>query len=298
VTRADGAQAARVGLATCAALPWGDDDETALTQALKARGVHAPWLVWSDVNPTTVHEDVDLVVIRNTWDYINDQSGFLSWVEACSVPVLNAPETIRWNSDKRYMLDLAAAGVPSVPTLVVDSTEVEWQPPVGYEEIVVKPAIGVGSRGAQRFFADTEMDEARAHALSLVQAGNSAIVQPYLPSVDAGSETALIHIDGEFTHAITKGQMLRRDGGGQWVEGLYLQEDIQQRTASEQQLVVARAAFEAVPEADLLYARVDLVDDPDGAPVVLELELIEPSLFLAFEPSTANVLAEAILRRL
>jgi len=92
--------------------------------------------------------------------------------------------------------------------------------------------------------------------------------------------------------------MLRRDGGGQWVEGLYLQEDIQQRTASEQQLVVARAAFEAVPEADLLYARVDLVDDPDGAPVVLELELIEPSLFLAFEPSTANVLAEAILRRL
>lgn len=298
MTNNHGEKAARVGLATCAALPLGDDDETALTQALEARGVHAPWLVWSDVDPTTVHRDVSLVVIRNTWDYINNQSGFLSWVEACSVPVLNAPETIRWNSDKRYMLDLAAAGVPAVPTLVVDSAEVDWELPGGCDEIVVKPAIGVGSRGAQRFFVEAEADDARAHVLSLVRTGNSAIVQPYLPSVDAGSETALIHIDGEFTHAITKGPMLRREGGGHWVEGLYLQEDIQHRTATEQQLVVARAALEAVPEADVLYARVDLVDDLDGAPVVLELELIEPSLFFAFEPATADVLAEAIMRRL
>lgn len=290
--------AARVGLATCAALPSGDDDEIALTTALQNKGADVSWVIWSDTDPTTLDRDIDLLVIRNTWDYINNQEGFLSWVESCSVPVMNPPATIRWNSNKKYMLDLVAAGVPAVPTQVIDSVQVAWDPPTGYNEIVVKPAVGVGSRGAQRFFVETELEDARSHARSLVDAGNSAVVQPYLPSVDAGSETALIHIDRQFAHAITKGPMLRREGGGTWVEGLYLQENINHRVASEQQLVVARAALEAVPEAELLYARVDLIDDLNNEPVVLELELIEPSLFFAFEPATAEVLAEAILSRL
>lgn len=298
MTPAQRGEAAQVGLATCAALPLGDDDEIALTEALDAKGINAGWFIWSDTDPTTLHELVDVLVIRNTWDYINDREGFLAWVESCSVPVLNPPNIIRWNSNKTYMLDLRASGVPAVETLVVDSPNLEWELPKGYEEIVVKPGIGVGSRGAQRFLVASEQDAAREHARSLIDAGNVALIQPYLPSVDAGSETALIHIDGQFAHAITKGPMLRRDGSGEWVEGLYLQENIGHREASEQQLVVARAALEAAPSDELLYARVDLVEDLDGSPVVLELELIEPSLFFAFEPKTATALAEAILRRL
>ncbi len=132
---------------------------------------------------------------------------------------------------------------------------------------------------------------------TIIDSGNSAVVQPYLASV-TGSETALIHIDGQFSHSVSKGPMLRRDGGGQWVEGLYLAEDIDHREVSEQQLVVARAALEAAPPGDVLYARVDLVNDDNGAPMVLELELIEPSLFFSFDQGSAQKMADAIVARI
>ena len=92
--------------------------------------------------------------------------------------------------------------------------------------------------------------------------------------------------------------MLRRDGGGEWVEGLYLAEDIDHREVGEQQLVVARAALEAAPAGHVLYARVDLVDDDNGAPMVLELELIEPSLFFSFNEGSAQNMADAIVARI
>ena len=297
MTSARRAEAARVGLATCAALPLGDADDSALTAALESNGADVHWVIWSDADPHTLHEFVDMLVIRNTWDYVDDRDGFLAWVEACSVPVLNPPNIVRWNSNKAYMLDLLAAGVPTVPTQVVEVRDQDWSVPQGCEEIVVKPAIGAGSRGAQRFRVADEIDEARHHAGTIIDSGNSAVVQPYLASVDSGSETALIHIDGQFSHSVSKGPLLRRDGSGEWVEGLYLAEDIDHREVGEQQLVVARAALEAAPPADVLYARVDLVDDDNGAPMVLELELIEPSLFFSFDEGSAQKMADAIAAR-
>ena len=297
MTSARDAQPIRVGLATCAALPNGDEDEWLLATALNDRGLDTEWVVWSASEPAAMGERFDVVVIRSTWDYVDDREAFLAWVEACSVPVLNPTSIVRWNSNKAYMLDLLAAGVPTVPTHIVATLDQDWSVPHGCEEIVVKPAVGAGSRGAQRFRVADEIDAARHHAGTIVDSGDSAVVQPYLASVDSGSETALIHIDGQFSHSVSKGPLLRRDGGGEWVEGLYLAEDIDHREVGEQQLVVARAALEAAPPADVLYARVDLVDDDNGAPMVLELELIEPSLFFSFDEGSAQNMADAIVAR-
>jgi glutathione synthase/RimK-type ligase-like ATP-grasp enzyme len=297
VTSTPEAPPIRVGLATCAGLPNGDEDESLLATALHDHGVDTEWVVWSASDPAAMGERFDIVVIRSTWDYVDDREAFVGWVEACTAPVWNSASVVRWNSDKRYMLDLLEAGVPTVPTHIVATLDHEWSVPHGCEEIVVKPAIGAGSRGAQRFRVADEIDEARHHAGMIIDSGNTAVVQPYLSSVDSGSETALVHIDGQFSHSVSKGPMLRRDGSGEWVEGLYLAEDIDHREVGEQQLVVARAALEAAPPGDVLYARVDLVDDDNGAPMVLELELIEPSLFFAFDAGSAQRMTDAIVAR-
>ena len=120
------------------------------------------------------------------------------------------------------------------------------------------------------------------------------MVQPYLPSVDAGSETALVHFDGRFSHSITKGPMLTSDGERPLVDDLYVQENIDPRQASDLQREVALQALAAVPGGPPLYARVDLIDDLDGSPIVLELELIEPSLFFAFDPAAAGRFVDSI----
>lgn len=298
MTSARDAPPIRVGLATCAALPNGDEDESLLATALNDRGVDTEWVVWSASDPAAMGERFDTVVIRSTWDYVDDRETFVAWVEACTTAVWNPAPVVRWNSDKRYMLDLLTAGVPTVPTQIVATLNQDWSVPQGCEEIVVKPAVGAGSRGAQRFRVADEINEARHHAGTIINSGNTAVVQPYLASVDSGSETALIHIDGQFSHSVSKGPLLRRDGGGEWVEGLYLAEDIDHREVGEQQLVVARAALEAAPPGDVLYARVDLVDDCNGAPMVLELELIEPSLFFSFDEGSAQKMADAIVARI
>ena len=298
MTSAREAPPIRVGLATCAALPNGDEDESLLATALNDRGVDTEWVVWSASDPAAMGERFDAVVIRSTWDYVDDREAFVAWVEACTTAVWNPAPVVRWNSDKRYMLDLLTAGVPTVPTQIVATLDRDWSIPHDCEEIVVKPAVGAGSRGAQRFRVADEINEARHHAGTIIDSGNTAVVQPYLASVDSGSETALIHIDGQFSHSVSKGPLLRRDVGGEWVEGLYLAEDIDHREVGEQQLVVARAALEAAPPGDVLYARVDLVDDDNGAPMVLELELIEPSLFFSFDEGSAQKMADAIVARI
>ncbi len=243
---------------------------------------------------------VDAVLIRSTWDYTENPEAFCAWLDAISateLPVVNPAALVRWNSDKRYLADLAAAGVPTVPTTVVDSRDQDWSVPEGFDEFVVKPSVGAGSKGAQRFSAQ-DVDAARTHAEQLLAAGRTVLIQPYLPSVDAGSETALIHFDGVFSHAITKGPMLGRDGKAEMVDGLYVAEVIDPRTATDAQLDVAQQVLAAVPHPGGLYARVDLIDDPDGSPVLLELEMIEPSLFFAFDPPAADRLVAAVRARL
>jgi O-ureido-D-serine cyclo-ligase len=160
---------------------------------------------------------------------------------------------------------------------------------------VIKPSVGAGSRDAQRHARDGR-DAALAHLSRLLDAGRSTLLQPYLERVDAHGETALIHFDGVFSHAIRKGPLLRRGDGP--TDALFAAEDITPRAASESERALARRALQAIPfPQPLAYARVDLIHDADASPRLLELELAEPSLFFAHAPGSAERFAHTVLGR-
>ena len=290
-----------MGLVTCAALPHGDDDEELLVRELEALGIETEWLVWTDVRPEDISSEVNAVVIRSPWDYPEHRESFMRWLEALTVSLFNPPAIARWNSDKRYLLDLAGAGVPTVETTVIEDSTSSWTPPKDFAEFVVKPAVGAGSIGIGRFRED-ELSLAQTRVEEIHRTGRAALVQPYLPSVDHGSETALIFVVGCFSHAVSKGPMLRRDESVELVAGLYVAEEIGSRVPTAQQLTIAQQALDTIPEFTQgevpLYARVDLVNDVLGHPVLLELELIEPSLFFRHRRESAEVFAKAISERI
>jgi glutathione synthase/RimK-type ligase-like ATP-grasp enzyme len=278
---------ARVALATCAALPQLADDEPLLLDALRARGVEAEPAVWD--NPEIAWDAYDLVVVRSTWDYVPRRSEFLAWAEA--VPrLLNPAEVIRWNTDKRYLATLPRA----VPTSFVGPGD-RWEPPEG--EYVVKPTVSAGARDAARYGRGDER-RAAEHVTRLLSAGSTPMVQPYLGAVDEHGETALIFFGGEYSHAIRKGQLLR---SGQDPSGsLYLEEDIRRREPELPEREAAEEILDALPwpRGQLLYARVDLIPGPDGAPRLVELELTEPSLFFSHDQGAAERLAQRVIQRL
>jgi hypothetical protein len=278
-------------LATCAALPDGDEDADLLTAALAEAGVDARWVPWT----APIQEDA-LVVLRSTWDYTDRLAEFLNWV-AARPRIANPAPVVEWNTDKLYLCDLAEAGVPIVPTTVVArGDDVDF---TGHAEFVVKPSVGAGSRGAGRFAAG-ELAVARKHIARLHESGRVVLVQPYLDAIDTVGETALIYVDGEFSHAVRKDPLLAA-AIVHPVEGpaLYVEESIEARVPSEAELAVGAAATAEVRHrfgADQLYARVDLLPGPDG-PVLVELELTEPSLFLQHSAGAATRFAAAIAAR-
>jgi hypothetical protein len=272
-------------LATCAELPGGDEDGDVLVQALADRGIDGRWVVWND---SSVDWDAGLVVLRSTWDYTADRTAFLDWVGRLR-RVANDAAVVRWNTDKVYLRDLADAHVPTVATTFAAPGEtVVFTPDTA--EFVVKPSVGAGSRGAGRFTPE-RVDEARQHAADLHAAGRTVLVQPYLDAVDTAGETGLIYVDGRFSHAVRKGPMLP-DGVAHPVQGweLFVEERIESRVPQPDELVVGATVLDAVRDrfgADQLYARVDLLPSLDG-PVLVELELTEPSLFLQYGGNAAN----------
>ncbi len=283
----------RVALATCRALPDLDDDGPALLAALAARGVDAAPGVWDD--PAFPWGEFDLVVVRSTWDYARQRDVFLAWVErvAALTPIANAPEILRWSTDKRYLRDLDAAGVATAET---------WWPEPGeplpdLPDFVVKPAVSAGCVDTRRFVA-AEREDAAAFAARIQADGRAAMVQPYLDAVDARGETALLFFAGRYSHAIRKGAMLER--GGEAEAALFRAERIEQREATDAERALAERAVSVVPcrPGALLYARVDVVPGPDGAPVVLELELAEPSLFLGYSEGAVERFADAVVAHL
>lgn len=263
----------RIVLAGCAALPDGDGDDAGLLKALRNRGLHARWLPWDD--PATL--DADLVILRATWDYTERLDEFLAWTR--SVPhLINSAQIVQWNTDKRYLDDLHRMGVPVVPTRYFAVGE-QVSVPAG--EVVVKPAVGAGSTGAQRF---VDASEALAHAAVLQDKGRAVLVQPYDSRI-ADGETALVFLGGEESHAFTKGPILPPAGQSPEFEetGTYAQESLSPAAPGDEIWQVGRLAVDAVirrfdlQPQDLLYARVDVIGGPED-PRVLELELVEPGL--------------------
>lgn len=290
--------------ATCAELPDGDPDDHLALPALEAAGIEVRYQVWDD--PAA---DWSLpTMLRSTWDYFHRREQYLDWV--ARVPLLwNPAEVVAWNTDKVYLDELAAAGIPVVTSrtlrpgddrahvarVVEDSFEGDATAP---RSVVVKPTVSAGSINTMRH---TTPDAAVAHATALLGEGRSVLVQPYLDAVDSAGETGLVVIDGDVSHAFRKGQILHADGGLH--EGLYAREDIRSTEPTDEQLALAHQVTGWLAErfgthAPLLYARVDTVPGPDGSPVLLELELTEPSLWLVADPAQGRNLATALARRL
>lgn len=266
-----------------------DEDLPPLTAALGRIGVASEVVVWDD--PAVDWHRFARVIVRSTWDYPARRASFLAWAGRVGASRLyNKLPVLRWNTDKRYMVDLAAAGVAIVPT--------EWcmpgtQPRFPGRSFVVKPSVGGGSVGARRFAADETADAAR-HVGQLHAAGHLAMIQPYLDGVEAAGEKALLFFGGVYSHAIRKAAILVQGmtmvGGG-----LYATESITPATPTAEELALAERALAAVPGREsLLYARVDLIPDDDGKPRLLELELCEPSVFLDHAEGAADRMAAAI----
>lgn len=281
----------RVALVSCPEALALDEDLSPLADALAAAGAGAHLADWRD--PELDWRGFDLAVVRSTWDYWSDLETFLAWVDETArvTTLLNPPEAIRWSADKRYLAELAGAGVPVTPTRFIAPGE-EVDLPEG--DVVVKPAVGAGSNDALRFRPGDDA-AARAHARSILSSGRSVLVQPYLAGVDAAGETGLLFAGGRFSHAFRKGAIL---AGTEvpFVDGLYAAEDISPRTATQAEIEVGLAALAVAPGGpDFAYGRVDVLPGPDGTPVVLEVELVEPSLFLSTDLDAAARFAAAIL---
>ncbi len=302
----------RIALATCAALPDLDPDDAPLVAALTERGYEVEAPVWNaaDVDWSSY----DLVVVRSTWDYTDRPRDFRWWAQRVSQTstLLNPASAITWNVDKTYQRTMEAAGLPIVPTIWLDpernfnSRAIHTRFPA-FGDFVIKPTVSAGSRDTGRYDAGQTPSRALAitHVKDLLNAGRHVMVQRYLKQVDTVGETALVYFDGELSHAVRKAPLLEgpyRAGEMQGV--LYKEETMSAREPSEAELEVGRRVIEALPtlvpgvEGPLPYARVDLIPDDQGRPVVLELELIEPSFFFAQAPGSVERFVETIVARL
>ena len=262
-----------------------DPDLPIAWSALRAAGCVVDLVRWDDADADWA--GYDLAVVRSCWDYAWRLEEFLTW--AGSVPRLRNPvEVLRWNTDKRYLRDLERAGLPVVPTA--------WNPSELPEagEWVVKPSVSAGSRDTARW---SDPADALAHVAALTGAGRTAMVQPYLASVDDAGETAMLFIGGAFSHAVRKGPLLGRGEGVR--SDRDSRGDLAPAVPTQAQCDLASAVFDAVPgltgtAVPPLYARIDLVQDDAGRPVVLEVELTEPSLFLPQAPQAAATFVRAV----
>ena len=262
----------RVALATCAEIPELEPDDRLLLPALAAHGIDGVPAVWDD--GSVDWDAFDLVVLRSTWDYAERRDEFLAWARSLR-RVENPVPLLEWNTDKRYLEQLAAAGVPIVPTRFIPPGE-PFVPPDG--PFVVKPSISAGGRSSARFEPD---QDAEALIRRIHGDGRTAMVQPYVD----GEEQALVYIGGAYSHSLMRRVPLPQGGER---AGLYLDEELAPGEATAEEREIAEVALACAPGKPL-YARVDLLG---GA--VLELELTEPSLYFEFGSGSADRLAAAI----
>lgn len=297
----------RIALATAIAAHALDEDMPALLRALHAQSIAADVRAWDD--PSVAWSRYDLVLLRSTWDYTTRFAEFIGWCERVDklTRLLNPLDVVRWNTDKRYLAQLEAIGIPIVPSDFAlpgdDAAMIVAQFLADHPdaaEIVIKPTVGAGSRDARRHRRDA-IEAMREHLARLLTADRGVLLQPYLPAVDDHGETALLYFDGQFSHAIRKGPLLLADAGP--TRALFAAEHITPRVPGSDERELADRVIASLPsllDADypLAYARVDLILTADGSPCVLELELAEPSVFLDHDAGAATRFATALKRRL
>jgi len=276
----------RLGFVTCADLRSLTEDDRAAGAAFERQGIEVVPVVWTEPLPGRL----DALVLRSTWDYHLRLPEFLSWVgrvEASGLPLWNPPATVRWNVDKRYLLEVEARGVPIVPTRHaprgVGRTLSALMRDAGWSEAVVKPSISGGAFETWRARLHADDDARFARQLERMD----CLVQPFLPELVSGGEWSLLFFRGRYSHAV-----LKRPAGGDF----RVQEEFGgQALARSPSPDVIAAAERALLRAGqvTLYGRVDGVLR-NGRLEVMELELVEPSLFLASAPGAADRFAAAV----
>ena len=279
--------AKNLALVSASELSHPDSDLLPLVSALQQLNINAEVVAWDDDIEWSAF---DAAIIRSTWDYHRRREEFDHWLTRVSqqTRLWNPPELIRWNSDKRYLADVAAKGLPVVPTTVVNRNEHMWQRQLAEigSDIVVKPSVGAGSHGVQRF---TGQHEAALNYLrALIESGETPLIQPYLTNIDTHGEVGLVTAVGVLSHSFRKEAILT--GDVQWSSDGHVLEVISAHTPSESELELCDRVLALLPET--AYARIDMLPTDDG-PVVSEIELIEPSLFLEVDTGAANRIAAA-----
>lgn len=271
---------ARIAIVTTVELPEPDGDEQLLLPHLQ----EAELAAWDD--PEVDWSRFDVAIIRSTWNYTERLDEFLAWAARTAevTTLMNPLPTLLWNTDKRYLADLADRDLPVAPTTFVAPGD-EWDGDLS-GMVVVKPSVGAGSAGARLF--RHQPSAAREHMAALHGQGKVAMVQPYLEQVDTVGETAMVYLGGRFSHAARKAAILSKEQTNS--TGLYADEEISEYTPSEPERALADRVVATLPP--LAYARVDLLPTEDG-PVILELELAEPSLFLHTSGGAPERAAEA-----
>lgn len=279
----------RIALATYELPTVRDDDLDFLVPALKRRGAEVETPAWTD--PKADWSSFDLVMISSTWDYFRRLDEFRAWLRRTAKETLlrNPVETLTWSLDKRYLSELEAAGVPTIPTIWTSpGSEEEIERTVaelGWADVILKPVVDLGAQRLAR--VETPMVARILRSLD-----EDGMAQPFLPAVQTEGELSLIHIGGTLTHAVRK-VPARGDFRVQSQYGGSIEVVKPPREAAE----IAATAIAAAP-GDPLYARADLIRDEKGALRLIELELVEPNLFLGFDPGAAEALARALLAEL
>lgn len=295
-----------LALITAVAATGHDDDLAPMLEACARAGLQARVVAWDDA--TVSWRRFDAALLRSPWDYTERLVEFLGWCERVqrSTRLLNPLDVVRWNTDKHYLADLEAADVPVVPTVFVEPDAEPLEALQAFlaaeeaEEFVVKPAVSAGSRDTQRYSRAQDF-AAGNHIARLLEQGRSVMLQPYLRSVDSAGEAALIYFDGQFSHAIGKGALLRPDQPATTTPHAAGQITPREADPAERQLAESvLAAAERLLQLDqpLPYARIDLIRDDAGKPRLLELELTEPSLFFAQAPGSVERFAANLARHL
>jgi len=254
---------------------------------LRAAGVQVDDPAWTGAGDLSGY---DLVLPMTVWGYHRAGGGWLDAVqgwEAAGVPLRNPGSVLRWNADKRYLGHLAERGAPAIPTLYAERLTPEVMDDArarfGTDRLVAKPQISASAYRTLRWSPGEALDEGPQGA---------AMVQPYLPSIERDGEISLFFFRGVLSHAVRKVPRAGDFRVQPEYEGVVTAE-----TPAPDEIAAAEAALAAVEEP-LLYARVDLVRGLDGAPALIELELIEPDLFLGHAPDRGRAFVDAVLAEL
>lgn len=278
-----------------------DVDLPILGAALDRAGTQFHVCDWDD--PQVDWSSYDAIFLRSPWDYPVRSTEFLAWLDRVDqiTRVFNSVEVVRWNLDKRYLTELVGAGVPVIDTRFVTSGDAGALRDVLDElgnDIVVKPNVSNGANNTARYRdAASELDDMVRHVARIVATGSVAMLQAYQPAIDAAGETGMVWLNGEFSHAFRKGAILHDEPDMD--NGLFAAEDIAARTPTDAEMAVGRRVMEFLRRkfgAAPLYGRVDVIPDAAGAPQVMELELVEPSMFLQHAPGADDRVANAFAR--